>query len=41
MVARASPQSRKLVMAPCQEAGDRCAATSGPERGPDVKHSAN
>lgn len=26
-MARASPQSGKLVMAACQEAGDRCAAT--------------
>jgi hypothetical protein len=27
VVARASLQSGKLVMAACQEAGDRCAAT--------------
>lgn len=40
-MARASLQSGKLVMAACQEAGDRCAATGGPAIGPDEKHSGN
>lgn len=48
VVAKASLQSGKLVMAACQEAGDRCAATltesSADLRwalGPDEKHSGN